>query len=437
MKTNFILCFLSILFISKEVFAHPSPHSLIQLDIQESHVLATIHLPLSELEVALKKPMSLSPLSSIQQMQPEILNYIGQHIDLINSDGALWKKEVLTEVEFQDASTTSPDLVAKVKFYSNETVPKKFSLRSNLIEEQVPSHKIFVTLHSDWENGVFATESQILNVLHFLHNQTEIQRGQGNDWTGFAGIFNLGLKHIAEGSDHLIFLLMLLLPAPLIARRAKWRAFGGAKFGIVAILKIVTAFTFGHSLTLALGAMDLIKLPERLTESLIALSVLISAIHALKPVFPKREWQIAFAFGLVHGLAFSAIVLEFGLSHFRFILSLLGFNLGIEAMQILLLVLTLPWILMAATSKHYLILRNILGILGISISASWLFERAFDLKPGRISSIVDYAQSYPFTLYALIVSSCLLIYLLKYRKSNLTLIKAESFKPKELLCIDR
>jgi HupE / UreJ protein len=113
------------------------------------------------------------------------------------------------------------------------------------------------------------------------------------DAVGFASIFRLGMRHIAEGTDHLLFLLALLVPAPLLALGSRWAGFAGARHSLFRILKIVTAFTIGHSVTLALAALGLVRVPSRPIEVLIAVSILVSAIHALRPLFPGREAAIA------------------------------------------------------------------------------------------------------------------------------------------------
>ena len=122
---------------------------------------------------------------------------------------------------------------------------------------------------------------------------------------GLASAFRLGLRHIAEGTDHLLFLLALLLLAPLLVLGSRWAGFAGVRHSLLQILKVVTAFTVGHSITLALAAVGLIRVPSRPIEVLIAVSILVSAVHALRPLFPGREAVIAAFFGLIHGLAFA------------------------------------------------------------------------------------------------------------------------------------
>lgn len=83
------------------------------------------------------------------------------------------------------------------------------------------------------------------------------------------------MRHIAEGTDHLLFLLALLLPAPLLVFRPRWAGFAGVRHSVLQILKVVTAFTIGHSITLALAALGLVRVPSRPIEILIAFSILV------------------------------------------------------------------------------------------------------------------------------------------------------------------
>jgi hypothetical protein len=144
---------------------------------------------------------------------------------------------------------------------------------------------------------------------------------------GLASFVWLGIEHILTGWDHLLFLLALLLP-------------GG---GALALLKIVTAFTLAHSITLGLAVLDVVALPDRLVEAVIALSIAAVAAENLylRPAATRR-WIASFGFGLVHGFGFSSALREIGLPTEGLLLSLLGFNAGVEAGQILALALALP-----------------------------------------------------------------------------------------------
>jgi hypothetical protein len=137
----------------------------------------------------------------------------------------------------------------------------------------------------------------------------------------------LGVEHILTGYDHLLFLLGLLL------RGGSW----------LALAKIITAFTVAHSVTLALAVLDIVQLPERLVEAVIALSIAFVAAENifLRPVMSRR-WLVSFCFGLVHGFGFSSALRELGLPTHGLALALLGFNVGVELGQGLVVAVALP-----------------------------------------------------------------------------------------------
>jgi len=192
---------------------------------------------------------------------------------------------------------------------------------------------------------------------------------------GFASIFRLGMRHIAEGTDHLLFLLALLLPAPLLALGSRWAGFAGVRHSLLQILRVVTAFTVGHSITLALAALGLVRVPSRPIEVLIAVSILVSATHAIRPLFPGREAAIAAFFGLIHGSAFATTLGELGLSRWERVASILGFNLGIETMQLIVVAATLPSLVLLSRMRSYWILRIGVALFAGCASVGWIVER--------------------------------------------------------------
>lgn len=148
--------------------------------------------------------------------------------------------------------------------------------------------------------GQTRNEQQSFYQLDYLQNGAPVS-SPSLDWSdsvwrwvgafGFASVFRLGMRHIADGSDHLLFLLALLLPAPLLALGSRWARFAGVRHTLLQILRVVTAFTAGHSITLALAAWGLVRVPSRPIEVLIAVSILVSAIHAVRPLFPEKKLE--------------------------------------------------------------------------------------------------------------------------------------------------
>lgn len=140
----------------------------------------------------------------------------------------------------------------------------------------------------------------------------------------------LGFLHILEGTDHLLFLLCLVIPF----RRLR------------ALILVVTSFTVAHSITLIASALglgpDALWFPS-LVETLIAASILYMALENIVSPRLRRRWMIAFGFGLVHGFGFSFALqktLQFAGSHL--LTSLLSFNVGVELGQLLVLALLVP-----------------------------------------------------------------------------------------------
>lgn len=212
---------------------------------------------------------------------------------------------------------------------------------------------------------------------------SRVTRGSVSAWLStvqFSSLFHLGMRHIAEGTDHLLFLLVLLLPAPLLVSGLRWGAPSGVRPGLLRILSIVTAFTIGHSITLSLAAFNAVNVPSRLVEVLIAVSIFVSAVHACRPVFPGKEAWIAAFFGLIHGLAFAATLDRLGLGRWDRIAGILAFNLGIETMQMLVVAAILPSLMLLSRTHVYPVLRIGGAVFAGFASVGWVVERLFDLS---------------------------------------------------------
>ena len=189
-----------------------------------------------------------------------------------------------------------------------------------------------------------------------------------------------GVWHIWIGYDHILFLLALLLPSVLVRQAGQWapapRIGGAAK----EVIKVVTAFTLAHSITLSLAALGLISLPSRLVESAIAASVVVAALSNLFGAVESKRWMMAFAFGLLHGFGFASVLADLGLPKNALVLALVGFNVGVELGQLTIVAVFLPLAFGLRGTAFYRVGVLKGGSLIVALLATWwLVQRAFAL----------------------------------------------------------
>lgn len=202
----------------------------------------------------------------------------------------------------------------------------------------------------------------------------------GGAWRQFATYVDEGVWHIWTGFDHMLFLLSLLLPAVLVREPEGWRSSMSFRASFVDVAKVVTAFTLAHSITLTLAALSIVVLPSRLVESGIALSVVLAALNNVFPVVANGRWLAAFGFGLLHGFGFAGALHDLGLPTGSLALSLAGFNFGVEAGQLAIVVLFLPLAFALRSTWAYRRVVFAGGSAAIAtVAAVWLVERAFDV----------------------------------------------------------
>jgi hypothetical protein len=191
-----------------------------------------------------------------------------------------------------------------------------------------------------------------------------------------------GIWHIWIGFDHILFLVALLLPAVLVRKENAWTPTPSLRRAAVEVLKVVTAFTLAHSITLSLAVLGFISLPSRIVESVIAASVVVAALNNLVGTVDKRRWVMAFVFGLVHGFGFASVLADLGLPQGALALALVGFNVGVEIGQLAIVAAFLPVAFALRATSFYRVGVLRFGSLCVAALASWWFiQRAFDLAP--------------------------------------------------------
>lgn len=194
--------------------------------------------------------------------------------------------------------------------------------------------------------------------------------------TGWGGFWFEGVRHIGLGYDHLLFLLVLLLPAVLQREADGWSPVRSPGVGVREVVKVVTAFTVAHSVTLSLAVLNVVQVPARFVEPAIAASILVAAGHNLVRREVGRSWMVAFAFGLIHGFGFSSALADLGLPTEGLVGALVGFNLGVEAGQLAVVLVVLPLLFGWSRRRGYVRWGLRAGSwIAAAIAAVWFVER--------------------------------------------------------------
>jgi hypothetical protein len=230
-------------------------------------------------------------------------------------------------------------------------------------------HEAIATVHAPDAPGEAFVVRAVEPVVH----------AQVGERLGLGGWIGAGIEHIWDGRDHVCFVLALLLVVMLVRGGASWDTRPP-----VATLRrtatIITAFTIGHSISLIAASLGWVQLPSRLVESLIAVSILYTAIENIARPDVRWRFALTFGFGLVHGLGFAS-VLAVMLPPDHVIAPLLGFNLGVEIGQLVIVAIALPLAWLAARevgAERYR--RRLMPGLSIAIALlaiKWLIERVF------------------------------------------------------------
>jgi hypothetical protein len=371
------------------------PSSAVELRLHRTEISAELTLPVGELELGWEKPLQMDAVRTVREYGEELKDYVRAHVRPSAPDGRPWTVSVRGVIPVVEQS---PDVRVSLTMTPPPGAPvDRLTFRYDAIFHHLVTHTAMVTLAGDWRNGILSEAPVLLGTMRDTNSELVIDRSGGSWFRGFAAMFRLGGRHIAEGTDHLLFLLALILPAPLVAAGGRWGGYAGGSTALRRIVKVVTAFTVGHSVTLLLGALGWVRLPGTVVESAIALSILVSAVHALVPVFRGRELFIAGGFGLVHGLAFAATLREFGFDPLTMVSSVLGFNLGIEAFQLLVILAVMPCLLLLARSRVYGPFRIAGASLTGVAAVAWFAERAFGWH-SPIVPLVESLAAHPLSL---------------------------------------
>jgi hypothetical protein len=372
MLTRKILFLTWMLFCAASAFAHKPSDSYLTIKADTQQLQGQWDIALRDLDYAIGLDANLDgnvEWGEVKAKHPEIVAYAFSHLKL-KADG----NPCPTRVTDHKIDNHSDGTYAVVFFAADcPKTPLSLEIDYTLFFDLDKEHKGLLNLQSEGKarSAIFGDSDR----------KQSFQLAKPSKWKQFVDYLVEGIWHIWIGLDHILFLLSLLLPAVLTWSADKWLA--ASKFGqaFIEVLKVVTAFTVAHSITLSLAALGVVQIPTWIAESAIAASVVVAALNNVYPIFHGRRWVVAFLFGLIHGFGFANVLTELGLPESTLLIALVGFNLGVEVGQVAIVAVFLPLAFALRETWVYQRLVLVAGSLLIAgVAAAWLVERVFDLK---------------------------------------------------------
>ena len=359
--------------------AHKASDSYLTLKVDGTQVTGQWDIALRDLDLVLeldRNADSVIDWGEVRSRHAEIAAYAIQNIDLKSSNSAC---PITVGDQLIDTHSDGAYAVLKLSATCPNAV-EALTVNYRLLFEADAQHRGLLKLETMGKGGN-DTPHIVSAVFPADHGTQTFTLASGSTLAQLGTYIADGVKHIAIGFDHILFLVALLLPAVFIREGRRWVPVADMRTAFWSVLKLVTAFTIAHSITLSLASLDVVRLPSRLVESLIAASVLATALDNIWPFLPRKRWLVAFAFGLIHGFGFASVLADLNLPNSSLVLSLFGFNIGVEIGQLILVAIVVPLAFISRSSTAYPRFALQTGSVVIAaVSLGWLLERSLNLQ---------------------------------------------------------
>ena len=353
MRVLFCWCLVAVLGYAASVPAHTTSISYANIRVTDQSLVYTLEVSPHDLAVlmGLAGPQDpLVPWEAFAAAQSRLANAIRAGIVVAN-DGVVCPA---TSVDLDDA--TYPEMLRLITAYMCGARLGSLTITFELFFDFDPAHKHLgkVEYQDHLETSLLAAHRRQFT---FDVASTHPESFVGHVWQ----FLRLGVAHILTGYDHILFLLALLLAGGRLRH----------------LVKIITAFTIAHSLTLVLATLGFVAPPARVVESVIALSIIYVAVENCFMTQPTRRWIVTFVFGLVHGFGFYGILRDLQLPQQGLVVSLCAFNIGVEIGQMMIVTLCYPLLVLLARQPWRLQVVNPLSLVIGGLGLYWFVERAF------------------------------------------------------------
>jgi hypothetical protein len=342
--------------------AHESGATMLTVATAEEEVRLDATVPLHRLEIALGTELTEDPSVVLGKLRPVLLGLFTTKVAVTSPDGTGWSLRV------DDLGVARVDEIDSLTTRLTATPPaghpvETFELRYGVVTDVIYTHNVYVATATGG-----GTSTLLGTINHYHPTITVGVSGPSSEMT-FRSMIRVGVEHFREGVDHVLFLVVMTLAA--VSRRT------GVRKTLGTLATLTAAFTLGHSLSLTLSMLDVVTLPARLVETGIAVTILVSAVHLVRPLAPNRlESAVTLVFGIVHGFGFAGTLADVSVRGLRVLAPTLGFNLGLELAQLAALALfALPlWVLVRHPAARVIVAAAV-GMMAVC----WIADRALGL----------------------------------------------------------
>ena len=322
--------------LSANAFAHTLHRSSADLKVITDGVHGQLDIHPGDLDETLRSRFDTDRSGNITYDEIQAQK---KHIAALSLSGfRVFRNEEPCTPELKKTKTSPASKTLRLYIWFKCAPGENIRIDMPLLERMSHKHAHFLTI-KDREHFFTATLTQANRTWHTPGTKAHLKQG----WDFFV----LGFEHILIGYDHLLFILALLFASTQLKN----------------LIAIVTAFTLAHSVTLALAYFKVLELPTQIVEAGIALSIVYVALENCLVQTPKKRWLMTFILGLIHGLGFAGVLSALSLPAYSRSLSLVAFNLGVEAGQIMILLAVLPllwWLKNKGTQETHLNTKQML-----------------------------------------------------------------------------
>ena len=372
-----LMAVIATFFFWSPLYAHKIGQSYIFLRVYENSITGLFDITLRDLNKAmgLNLPDDQITVANLSDRIDEIHTYYQEKVQFFDGEKRLPIR--FTGLDKRKLKIGQYVLL-KFSIIEDALTPEAINIDYNVLFDKDPDHLGLLVIEHFWKAGIFKNESQVSLIFSPSEHRQQLSFSGYTKFQGFSAVVKLGIKHIWKGIDHILFLIALIIPSAMIRRKNNWEPVTEFRPAIIYVVKIVTLFTIAHSVTLSIAALGIFDLPNRLVESIIALSIAVAALDIIFPIFKRKIGWVVFIFGLFHGFGFASVLLRLGVLGEHMALSLFGFNFGVEVGQVVVICIIFPVIYFIRRYAFYpkIIMRYGAATM-ILLAAFWFVERAF------------------------------------------------------------